>query len=68
MMCMKYEQEYTACFDHLFLNVLHDSWIAILKEHYGLEITNENEMEKLLFKALEIAHEKEIIKPKQDTH
>ena len=62
-MCMKYEDGYGDCFDHLFFGITHRSWFEILEQVYGVEIVEKGETKALLLGAIEEAHEKGFIRP-----
>jgi len=60
---MKYEDEYKDCFDYLFFGIDHDSLFDILRDNYYVDIIDKDAFKKLIFQAIETAHEAGYIKP-----
>ena len=55
-MCMLYEDEYKCCFDHLFLGVLHESWLKHLEDGYYVKINNPAALQVRILNAIAAAH------------
>ena len=62
-MCMKYEEKYDQCFDFMFFEGGDESLIVFLREHYGIEITDNEKFEMAMMAFWADMHEKGIIKP-----
>jgi len=65
---MKYEDEYSGmCWDYLFFDCnREESLIELLRDYYGVEIMDIEEVRMSFLAMMERFHEVGIIKPKQD--
>ena len=64
-MCMKYEDDYTACFDYMMFEENYEEYSLklMLRDWYGMKIMDEKEFRGRLFELFESAHEKGIVRP-----
>ena len=64
-MCMHYETEYNnKCFDYMFFDVNPEENIMnFLKEHWYIEVVDEEKFKNEILNLLEACHEDGIIKP-----
>ena len=61
-MCMKHENEYGDCFDHLFFGVDHESWLDHLRI-YNVNILDSNALQRCILDGIAKAHEEGYICP-----
>lgn len=64
-MCLKYEDEYSGCFDYLFIDDGSGNDIITLLGKYGATIKNWQTVHDEFYALLESWHERGIMKPKE---